>query len=196
VLAALTAWGMFGIEVSGTILCVVVGVCGVVGGAINLAGRGPILAGMIIGPIIGLGGFGAALWWMQGRQSVRKIEISLAFFAGAAPGFFGAPPNTVSPEMVDWCVRLMLDQCSLKVMLDLHRVFTKTDFRADLPKVNVPVLLVHGERDTSALIDLTARRTVTLLPHGELKVYEDAAHGLPITHMEQLNAELLAFARR
>jgi len=53
VLAALTAWGMFGIEVSGTILCVVVGVCGVVGGAINLAGRGPILAGMIVGPIIG-----------------------------------------------------------------------------------------------------------------------------------------------
>ena len=87
VLAALTAWGMFGIEVSGTILCVVVGVCGVVGGAINLAGRGPILAGMIVGPIIGLGGFGAALWWMQGRQSVRKIEISLAFFAGATPGF-------------------------------------------------------------------------------------------------------------
>jgi hypothetical protein len=87
VLAALTAWGMFGIEISGTILCIIVGVCGVVGGAINLAGRGPILAGMIIGPIIGLGGFGAALWWMQGRQSIRKIEISLAFIIGAAPGF-------------------------------------------------------------------------------------------------------------
>ena len=87
VLAALTAWGMFGIEVSGTILCIVVGVCGVAGGAINIAGRGPILAGMIVGPIIGLGGFGAALWWMQGRQSVRKFEISLAFLIGAAPGF-------------------------------------------------------------------------------------------------------------
>src|SRR5258708_5228584 len=47
-LAALTAWGMFGIEVSGTTLCIVVGVCGVAGGAINIAGRGPILAGMIV----------------------------------------------------------------------------------------------------------------------------------------------------
>jgi hypothetical protein len=87
VLAALTAWGMFGIEVSGTILCIVVGVCGVAGGAINMAGRGPILAGMVVGPVIGLGGFGAALWWMQGRESVRKFEISLAFIIGSAPGF-------------------------------------------------------------------------------------------------------------
>jgi pimeloyl-ACP methyl ester carboxylesterase len=115
--------------------------------------------------------------------------------ASAAPSFFGAPPNVVSSEMMDWWVRLMLDQCSLRVMLDLHRVFTTTDFRADLRRINAPVLLVHGKRDTSALIDLTAHRTVPLIPHCELKVYEDAAHGLPITHMEQLNAELLAFAR-
>jgi len=113
----------------------------------------------------------------------------------AATSFFGAPQNNVSPQIMDWWVRLILDQCSLKVMLDLHRVFTRTDFSADLRKVNVPVLLVHGNRDTSALIDVTARRSATLIPHSELKVYEDAAHGLPITHMEQLNAELLAFAR-
>jgi non-heme chloroperoxidase len=113
----------------------------------------------------------------------------------AAPSFFGAPQNSVSPEIMDWWVRLILDQCSLKVMLDLHRVFTRTDFSADLRKINVPVLLVHGNRDTSTPIDVTARRSVTLIPHCELKVYEGAAHGLPITHMEQLNADLLAFAR-
>jgi pimeloyl-ACP methyl ester carboxylesterase len=79
-------------------------------------------------------------------------------------------------------------------MLDLHRVFTRTDFSADLRKVNVPVLLVHGNRDTAAPIDRTAHRTVSLIPHCELKVYEGAAHALPVTHMEKLNAELLAFA--
>jgi hypothetical protein len=42
---------------------------------------------MIIGPIIGLGGYGAALWWMHGRKSVYTLEVSLAFFIGAAPGF-------------------------------------------------------------------------------------------------------------
>jgi non-heme chloroperoxidase len=113
----------------------------------------------------------------------------------AAQGFFGAPLNPVSAEITDWWVRMILDQCSLKVMLDLHRVFTKTDFSADLRKITVPVLLVHGNRDSSALIDLTARRSANLIPHCKLQVYENAAHGLPITHMDQLNGELLAFAR-
>jgi hypothetical protein len=85
-LAALISWGMFGFEVSGTILCIVVGVCGVVGGAIHIAGRGPILAGMLIGPILGLGGYTAALWWLQGRKSVYTWQVSIAFIVGALPG--------------------------------------------------------------------------------------------------------------
>jgi non-heme chloroperoxidase len=128
----------------------------------------------------------------KGRMALAKDRPHQV--AIAAPGFFGAPAITVSNEISDWWVRLILDQCSLKVMLDLHRLFTRTDFSADLRKINVPVLLVHGNRDTSVPIDLTARRTVSLIPHCELKVYEDAAHGLPVTHLEKLNAELLAFA--
>jgi len=129
----------------------------------------------------------------KGRLALAKDRPHQV--AIAAANFFGAPATTVSTEITDWWVRLIVDRCSLQVMLDLHRVFTRTDFSADLRKVNVPVLLVHGNRDTSALIDVTARRSVSLIPHCELKVYEGAAHGLPITHMEQLNAELLAFAR-
>lgn len=41
IVAAMLSWGMFGVEVPATILCAVVGVCGLIGGAINLAGRGP-----------------------------------------------------------------------------------------------------------------------------------------------------------
>jgi pimeloyl-ACP methyl ester carboxylesterase len=129
----------------------------------------------------------------KGRMALAKDRPHQVAIAG--PSFFGAPSFAVSAEIMEWWARLILDQCSLKVMLDLHRVFTKTDFTADLRKINVPVLLVHGKRDTSAVIDVTARRTAGLIPHCELKVYEDAAHGLPITHVEQLNAELLAFAR-
>jgi non-heme chloroperoxidase len=137
-------------------------------------------------------GFDESVLEMGRRALARDRPHQVAI---AAPSFFGAPPNAVSPEVMDWWVRLIVDQCSLKVMLDLHRVFTRTDFSADLRKINVPVLLVHGNRDTSAPIDVTARRTVPLIPRCELKVYEDAAHGLPISHIEQLNAELPAFAR-
>jgi len=96
---------------------------------------------------------------------------------------------------MDWWVRMMVDGCSLKTMLDLHRMFTETDFRPELPRISVPTLLFHGDIDKSTPIETTARKTVQLIPGSQLKVYEGAAHGLTITHAGQLNADLLAFAK-
>lgn len=114
----------------------------------------------------------------------------------AAPAFFGVPKNVVSAEIMGWWTRMMVDGCSLKTMLDLHRAFTETDFRADLRTISVPTLLIHGDSDTSTPIESTARKTAALIPACQLKVYEGAAHGLPITHADRLNADLLAFSRR
>ena len=114
--------------------------------------------------------------------------------AAAAPAFFGAPKNSVSQEIMDWWVRMIVDQCSLKVMLDLHKMFTETDFRPELRKISVPTLLIHGDNDTSTPIERTARKTAPLIAGCQLKVYEGAAHGLPITHAERLNADLITFA--
>jgi non-heme chloroperoxidase len=114
--------------------------------------------------------------------------------AAAAPAFFGEPGNTVSPEMAEWWTRMMVDECSLKVMIDLQRMFTRTDFRPELRAMTLPTLLIHGDRDASTPIELTGRRTAQLIPRCQLKVYENAAHGLPITHKDRLNADLLAFA--
>jgi pimeloyl-ACP methyl ester carboxylesterase len=115
--------------------------------------------------------------------------------AAAAPAFFGAPKNRVSQEIMDWWVRMMIDECSLKTMLDLQRMFTGTDFRPELRRISVPTLLIHGDNDTSTPIETTARKTAPLIPGCQLKVYEGAAHGLPITHADQLNADLLAFTK-
>ena len=115
--------------------------------------------------------------------------------ASYAPKFFGLPKNNVSQEIMEWWTRMMVDTCSLKVLLDLHRVFTVTDFRAELREISVPTLLIHGDNDTSTPMETTARKTVPLIPGCRLKVYEGAAHGLPVTHAEQLNADLFAFAK-
>jgi pimeloyl-ACP methyl ester carboxylesterase len=113
----------------------------------------------------------------------------------AADTFFGIPKNSVSQEIKDWWIRIMVDRCSLMTMLALHHVFTTTDFRPELPHIGAPTLLIHGDADASAPIDITSRRTAALIPGSELRVYPDAAHGLPVTHAERLSADLLAFAR-
>jgi hypothetical protein len=55
----------------------------------------------------------------------------------AAPAFFGAPKNPVSAEMMQWWTDMLL-QRSMKVLLQLHRVFTTTDFRPDLQTISLP----------------------------------------------------------
>jgi pimeloyl-ACP methyl ester carboxylesterase len=113
--------------------------------------------------------------------------------AAAAPAFFGAPKNPVSAEMMQWWTDMLL-QCSMKVLLQLHRVFTTTDFRPDLRAISRPTLVIQGDCDTSTPLELTGRRTTALIPGSQLKVYEGAAHGLPITHADRLNHDLLAYA--
>jgi pimeloyl-ACP methyl ester carboxylesterase len=134
------------------------------------------------------------------RADLEKIRMGLALdrpglVAAAAAAFFGSPANPVSPAVVEWWTRMIVDDCTLPVMLDLHRAFTETDFRPDLRAITVPTVILQGDRDTSTPLDFTGRRTAALVRNSELRVYPGAAHGLPITHMAKLNADLLALAR-
>jgi pimeloyl-ACP methyl ester carboxylesterase len=70
-----------------------------------------------------------------------------------------------------------------------------TDFRAELRRITLPSLLVHGDRDVSAPLDVTGRPTASLMPRARLEVYDEAPHGLFITHMERLTRDILAFAK-
>jgi pimeloyl-ACP methyl ester carboxylesterase len=114
--------------------------------------------------------------------------------AAAAPEFFGAPAIDVPAAAIDWWVRTIVDECSLAVMLALHRAMTETDFRPELKSLAIPTLILHGDADTSARLDLTGRRTHELIRGSELKIYPGAAHGIAYTHAERVLSDILAFA--
>ncbi len=100
-------------------------------------------------------------------------------------------PDT-SVAMMEW-IKTLLFQCSMQAALQCNRAVTSTDFRPELSSIKVPALVVHGDKDVSALLELTGRRTARLIPGAELRVYEGAPHGLFLTHQRQLNDDLLAF---
>ena len=75
------------------------------------------------------------------------------------------------------------------------RAITETDFRADLQKIRVSTLVIHGDKDASNPLPLTGKRTAALIPCAKLVVYEAAPHGLPFTHTQQLNEDLIRFLR-
>jgi non-heme chloroperoxidase len=86
-------------------------------------------------------------------------------------------------------------QCSVRAAYECIKQFSETDFTEDLKKMTVPTLVIHGDADQIVPLDVTGRRAVELLPQGRLEVYEGAPHGLPSTHKDRLNADLLAFLR-
>jgi non-heme chloroperoxidase len=72
--------------------------------------------------------------------------------------------------------------------------FTETDFRPDLRTISVPTVIIHGDHDQSTPLEFTGPRTANLISGSRLVMYENAAHALPITHLRQLNKDLLALA--
>jgi non-heme chloroperoxidase len=73
--------------------------------------------------------------------------------------------------------------------------FSQTDFTEDLKKINVPVLVMHGDDDQIVPYAASAPRSAKLLKNGILKTYPGFPHGMPTTHAGIINADLLGFIR-
>ncbi|WP_405610462.1 alpha/beta hydrolase [Streptomyces sp. NBC_01511] len=68
-----------------------------------------------------------------------------------------------------------------------------TDFRSDIPRIDVPALIVHGTADRTLPIDATGRRFAKALPAARYVEIEGAPHGLLTTHTAEVNEVLLDF---
>ncbi|MBO9543405.1 MAG: alpha/beta hydrolase [Caulobacter sp.] len=102
-------------------------------------------------------------------------------------------PDT-SPEMMDWVRGLMLGTTT-KALVECNRAATTADLRPEIPNLKVPVLIIQGDKDVSTPLETSGKRYAALATNAELVVYEGAPHGLMFTHIERLNADILAFAR-
>jgi non-heme chloroperoxidase len=86
-------------------------------------------------------------------------------------------------------------QGGLRNEYECIKVFSETDLSDDLRKFDVPTLIIHGDDDQIVPIVASALRSSKLVKNSTLKIYEGGPHGLPDTHKDQLNADLLAFLR-
>ena len=129
------------------------------------------------------------------------VDASLAALSANVPNwcaasnqagpYFGSTTRDVR-GLVEWTTRLIVDT-PLHVLLQTARNQVVTDMRGELPRITAPTLIVHGDADASAPIDLTARKTVRMMPNARLVEYEGAGHGLYASEHERLNADVLEF---
>lgn len=108
--------------------------------------------------------------------------------ANTAPFFTPA----TGPGTIGWLTGMML-RTPLHVAIACNETMVAADSRADLARVRIPTLVVHGDSDASSPLPLTGAATAAGIPHAVFKVYEGAPHGLFVTHAKRLNGDLLDF---
>ncbi|MBA2682210.1 MAG: alpha/beta hydrolase [Ktedonobacteraceae bacterium] len=115
-------------------------------------------------------------------------DISAPFYGGNRPG------SSVSQGVLDafW---LWSMQAGLKGALDSIKAFSETDFTEDLKRFDIPTLIIHGEDDQFVPLDDTAVLSAKIVTGATLKIYPGAPHGLPTTHKDRFNEDLLSFLR-
>ena len=118
------------------------------------------------------------------------------FFRNLSVPFYGANRDdvVVSQGVLDtfWLLGM---QAGLNAVYDCIKVFSETDLTDDLEKIDVPTLIVHGNDDQIVPIAASALLSAKIVKKTTLKIYEGAGHGLPTTHKDRLNADLLEFCR-
>ena len=83
--------------------------------------------------------------------------------------------------------------CGMPAAYDCIRAFSETDLTADLKKIDVPTLIIHGGDDQIVPIVASANLTSKLVKKATLKIYAGAPHGICSTEKDKINADLLAF---
>jgi non-heme chloroperoxidase len=134
-------------------------------------------------PIEAFDGLRAAL--AANRAQFYK-DITLPFYG------YNRPSAKISEGIREhWWLQGMLG--GVKAHYDCIKAFSETDFTEDLKKIEIPVLVMHGDDDQIVPIAAAGLMSAKILKNATLKVYPGFPHGMPATNADQINADLLAF---
>jgi non-heme chloroperoxidase len=82
---------------------------------------------------------------------------------------------------------------SAKADYDGIVAFSQTDFTDDLKRIDIPVIVRHGDDDPIVLYADAGPLSAELWSNANLNTYRGFPHGMPTTQADTLNADLLAF---
>jgi non-heme chloroperoxidase len=133
--------------------------------------------------------------WNSFRASLAKDPSQ--FYKDFAVLFYGAnrPGAKVSQGLLDQ-IWLLSMQGGVQNIYECIKALSETDFTEDLKKFDIPTLLIHGEDDQVVPVGLTARKAEKLIKDVQAIYYPGAPHGITATHIDQVNADLLAFVKK
>jgi non-heme chloroperoxidase len=127
----------------------------------------------------------------RAAQAANRAQFFLDVPSGPFYGFNRPGANVSEGVIRNWWRQGMMG--GTKATYDCIKVFSETDMTDDLPKVDIPLLVMHSEDDQIVPFADAGPLSAKLAPKATLKVYKDFPHGMPTTHADIINADLLAF---
>ncbi|MCX2712753.1 alpha/beta fold hydrolase [Mycolicibacterium sp. J2] len=129
----------------------------------------------------------------QVQVATRRSEFYREVAAGPFYGFNREGAQVSEAVVANWWRQGMMG--AAKAHYDGVVAFSQTDFTEDLKRIQIPVLVMHGDDDQIVPYADAGPLSAALLPNGTLKTYPGFPHGMPTTHAETINADLFDFIR-
>ena len=128
---------------------------------------------------------------MQGMLKDRP-----KFLAGFQKDFFGygVLSSPLSDEMFHRMI-MVANEASGYATQKCAQAFATTHFEDDCRAINVPTLIIHGEKDVTVPIETSGDRAAKLIPDNTYRVYDGAPHGLFLTARDKFNTDLVTFLK-
>lgn len=129
------------------------------------------------------------------REAMRKDRAQFFLDVPSGPFFgFNRPGAQKSEGQIrSWWQQGM--NTSLKSAYDSIKDFSETDFTEDLKKIDIPVLVLHGDDDQVVPIEASGLKSAKLLPQGTLKVYKGGSHAIHNINVDEVNKDIIDFIR-
>ena len=125
---------------------------------------------------------------MNGAKSDRE-----GFLDGFTTNFFSVNGELkVTEDQRQEAIELQ-KAASDEALVGCIEAFARTDFRADLAKITVPTLVIHGAGDAIVPFDVSGKRSAATIEGSTLVVVEGAPHGFNVSHAKEFNQALLDF---
>jgi non-heme chloroperoxidase len=130
---------------------------------------------------------------LQNQLAASRSKFYRALPEGPFYGYNRPGAKASEAVIANWWRQGMMG--GAKAHYDGIVAFSQTDFTEDLKKISIPVLVMHSEDDQIVPYVASGPKSAELLPNGTLKTYTDFPHGMPTTHADVINADLLEFLK-
>lgn len=127
----------------------------------------------------------------QAQLAANRAQFYYDVPAGPFYGYNRPGAKPLDAVIWNWWRQGMMG--GAKAHYDGVVAFSQTDFTDDLKRISIPVLVIHGDDDQVVPYQDSGVLSAKLVKNGKLITYKGAPHGIPTTHADRVNSDLLAF---